>query len=144
MSEVEPGRRWPAKVLTVSDGVVAGTREDRSGAALADRLGAAGYEVVSRSVSADGAELLSRQSWRGNVRELRNFVLRLALLSREDTIDAAAIAPLLGGLQSSDIAAGERAAGIGVAAVGQGQCDRPHESRDSVLSPNHMPLKGLH
>ena len=56
MSEAESRRRWSAKVLTVSDGVVAGTREDRSGAALADRLGAAGFEVVGRSVSADGAE----------------------------------------------------------------------------------------
>lgn len=59
MSEAEPRRRWPAKVLTVSDGVVAGTREDRSGAALADRLGAAGFEVVGRSVSADGAEAVA-------------------------------------------------------------------------------------
>ena len=31
-------QRAPAKVLTVSDGVVAGTREDRSGAALEARL----------------------------------------------------------------------------------------------------------
>jgi molybdopterin adenylyltransferase len=44
----------PAKVLTVSDGVVAGTRDDRSGAALAERLVAAGYEVVDRQVVADG------------------------------------------------------------------------------------------
>jgi molybdenum cofactor synthesis domain-containing protein len=44
------------KVLTVSDGVVAGTREDRSGAALAERLGEAGYEVVDRRVVADGIE----------------------------------------------------------------------------------------
>jgi molybdopterin adenylyltransferase len=43
-----------AKVLTVSDGVVAGTREDRSGRALADRLAAAGYEVADRRVVADG------------------------------------------------------------------------------------------
>jgi len=45
-----------AKVLTVSDGVVAGTREDRSGAALAERLAAEGYEVVDRQVVADGTE----------------------------------------------------------------------------------------
>ncbi|HEX8802934.1 MAG TPA: MogA/MoaB family molybdenum cofactor biosynthesis protein [Acidimicrobiales bacterium] len=45
-----------AKVLTVSDGVVAGTREDRSGAALAGRLGAAGFAVVDRRVCADGVE----------------------------------------------------------------------------------------
>ncbi len=45
-----------AKVLTVSDGVIAGTREDRSGQALADALGAAGWEVVERRVVADGAD----------------------------------------------------------------------------------------
>jgi molybdopterin adenylyltransferase len=47
--------RWPAKVLTVSDGVMAGTRDDRSGEALADALVAAGFEVVERRVAADGA-----------------------------------------------------------------------------------------
>ena len=52
----EHERRWPAKVLTVSDGVVEGTREDRSGAALAERLAAAGFEVVERRVTADGVE----------------------------------------------------------------------------------------
>lgn len=45
-----------AKVLTVSDGVIAGTREDRSGAVLAERLAAAGYEVVERRAVADGVE----------------------------------------------------------------------------------------
>ena len=45
-----------AKVLTVSDGVVAGTREDRSGAALVDRLTAAGFEVVEHRVVADGLQ----------------------------------------------------------------------------------------
>jgi molybdopterin adenylyltransferase len=44
------------KVLTVSDGVAEGTREDRSGAALVARLTEAGFEVVDRAVSADGAE----------------------------------------------------------------------------------------
>ena len=45
-----------AKVITVSDGVVEGTREDRSGAALDERLTAAGYEVVERIVTADGRD----------------------------------------------------------------------------------------
>ena len=45
-----------AKVLTVSDGVVAGTRDDRSGAGLAGRLEAAGFTVVDRQVVADGTE----------------------------------------------------------------------------------------
>ena len=48
-----------AKVLTVSDGVVAGTRDDRSGAALVDRLAAAGYEVVDRQVTADGVDTVA-------------------------------------------------------------------------------------
>ncbi len=59
MSEAESRRRWPAKVLTVSDGVVAGTRDDRSGTALVDHLGAAGFEVVGRAVSADGVEAVA-------------------------------------------------------------------------------------
>jgi molybdenum cofactor synthesis domain-containing protein len=46
----------PAKVITVSDGVADGTREDGSGAALEERLAAAGYEVVERSVTGDGVE----------------------------------------------------------------------------------------
>jgi molybdenum cofactor synthesis domain-containing protein len=45
-----------AKVLTVSDGVVAGTREDRSGEALAGALEAAGFDVVDRRVTADGID----------------------------------------------------------------------------------------
>lgn len=46
--------RWQAKVVTISDGVVAGTREDRSGEALQAALEEAGFEVVERSVVADG------------------------------------------------------------------------------------------
>ena len=45
-----------AKVLTVSDGVVTGTREDRSGEALVERLDAAGFAVVDRRVVTDGAD----------------------------------------------------------------------------------------
>ena len=45
-----------AKVLTVSDGVIAGTREDRSGEALEALLAGAGYEVVERRAVADGTE----------------------------------------------------------------------------------------
>jgi molybdopterin adenylyltransferase len=45
-----------AKVLTVSDGVVHGTREDRSGAALVAELEGAGYAVVEQRVVADGVD----------------------------------------------------------------------------------------
>lgn len=50
---------WRAKVLTVSDGVAEGTREDRSGAALAERLAGAGFDVVERRVTADGVEAVA-------------------------------------------------------------------------------------
>ena len=42
----------PALVVTVSDGVVAGTREDLSGEAVAERLAGLGFEV-QRAVVAD-------------------------------------------------------------------------------------------
>jgi molybdenum cofactor synthesis domain-containing protein len=48
-----------AKILTVSDGVVAGTREDRSGAALEEQLQQAGFDVVERRVVGDGAEVVA-------------------------------------------------------------------------------------
>lgn len=43
-----------AKVLTVSDGVVHGTREDRSGAIVEAHLAEAGWEVVARMATEDG------------------------------------------------------------------------------------------
>ena len=56
---------------------------------------AAGEGLPRRQLTADAADLLSRQSWRGNVRELKNFIYRMALLAREDNVDAAALVPLL-------------------------------------------------
>ena len=56
MSDEARGAGLAAKVLTVSDGVVAGTRDDRSGVALVDRLQADGYDVVEHRVVADGVD----------------------------------------------------------------------------------------
>jgi len=53
------GVRHQAKVLTVSDGVVAGVREDRSGVALVDRLAGAGFEVIEHRLVSDGVEEVS-------------------------------------------------------------------------------------
>ena len=41
-----------AKVLTVSDGVAEGVRDDRSGRALVDRLSAGGFAVIDHRVVA--------------------------------------------------------------------------------------------
>lgn len=49
-----------ARVLTVSDGVAEGTREDRSGVALFERLEAAGFHVDDRRVCADGVESVAQ------------------------------------------------------------------------------------
>jgi len=48
-----------AKVLTVSDGVAEGVREDKSGRALVARLGEAGYDVVEHRVSPDGVDAVA-------------------------------------------------------------------------------------
>lgn len=53
------GKAWEAKVLTVSDGVVAGTREDTSGARLCDALVEAGFAVVDRRAVADGRDCVA-------------------------------------------------------------------------------------
>ena len=49
----------PALVVTVRDGVTAGTREDRSGEVVAERLGGLGFEV-SREVVADEPDEIAR------------------------------------------------------------------------------------
>lgn len=43
-----------AKVLTVSDGVASGTRDDGGGKAVAEALAAHGFEVVDRRIVPDG------------------------------------------------------------------------------------------
>lgn len=48
-----------ARVLVISTGVAAGTRDDRGGPALAELLTGAGYEVAPPVVVADGLEPVS-------------------------------------------------------------------------------------
>jgi molybdopterin adenylyltransferase len=54
--EESGARRIPAAVVTVSDGVRAGTRHDDSGDAVAGLLEAAGFDVVQRAVVSDERE----------------------------------------------------------------------------------------
>ncbi len=49
-----------AKVVTVSDGVFHGVREDRSGAALIQSLTVAGWEVTDHRIVADGVDSVSQ------------------------------------------------------------------------------------
>ncbi len=53
-------------------------------------LAQAGEEgLPRRSLSADAIAALETHTWRGNVRELRNVIYRLAVMARDDVIDAA-------------------------------------------------------
>jgi len=75
---------------------------------------AASEGLPRHRLSDDAAALLSRQPWRGNVRELKNFIMRLALLAREELIDESTVAGLLemtrpaetGTSDSTDLAGG--------------------------------------
>src|SRR3990170_2492022 len=52
--------RLPVALLTVSDGVAEGSREDVSGPAVADALDAAGFEGVRREVVPDARDRIER------------------------------------------------------------------------------------
>ena len=52
---------------------------------------AASEGLQYRSLSDEALERLEAREWRGNVRELRNAIYRLALMSREEVIEAATI-----------------------------------------------------
>ncbi len=56
---------------------------------------AASEGLPKHSLSDEAATVLSNQLWRGNVRELRNFIYRIALLVREDRIETEALQTLL-------------------------------------------------
>ena len=57
-----------AAVLTISDGVAAGAREDRSGAAAAAKLREQGFDLVERAVVPDEREEIARRlkAWVGS------------------------------------------------------------------------------
>lgn len=56
---------------------------------------AASEGLPHRQLDPAAAHLLMQQPWRGNVRELRNFVYRAALMGREETITVATARSLL-------------------------------------------------
>ena len=76
---------------------------------------AAGEGLPRRQLTDAAADLLARQPWRGNVRELKNFIYRLALLAREDVIDVSALMPLLDEDQAAEH--GEQSGNVGLDAA---------------------------
>lgn len=49
-----------------------------------------------RRLTGDAVRALEQRNWRGNVRELRNVIYRLALMARDDLIDASDLADIVG------------------------------------------------
>ena len=102
---------------------------------------AASEGLPRRQLTPDGAELLARQPWRGNVRELRNFIYRLALLAREERVDAEALAPLLArAIRSGEEA--DRGAGLDGAVTRWLEIERPASGTvyDAALAAFERPL----
>ena len=70
-------------------------REDIAALARHFLAQAAADGLPSRQLDTSAIALLERQPWRGNVRELRNVIYRVALMARESVVEAEALAPLL-------------------------------------------------
>ncbi|MDC0886373.1 sigma-54 dependent transcriptional regulator [Altererythrobacter sp.] len=66
--------------------------------------------LPARKISKGAISLLEKQPWRGNVRELRNLIYRLALMARDEIIDAGLTEEIVGRDTSGALA--ERASGI--------------------------------
>ncbi|OBV12578.1 sigma-54-dependent transcriptional regulator [Erythrobacter dokdonensis] len=71
-------------------------REDIGALAQHFLILAAEDGLPRRSLGPEAIARLEQRSWRGNVRELRNVVYRLALMAREDRIDAETLADIVG------------------------------------------------
>ena len=101
---------------------------------------AAGEGLPRRRIDAEGAVALERRPWRGNVRELRNAVYRLALLAREDTIDGDAVEAVLGAARDATTAASP--VGLAEALDLWLRETRPPEGRlyDSAIAELERPL----
>ncbi|MCL4672182.1 MAG: sigma-54 dependent transcriptional regulator, partial [Sphingomonadaceae bacterium] len=69
-------------------------------------LGLAASEgLPSRTLDTSAIDALRTHPWRGNVRELRNTVFRLALMARDDIIDGQAVRDVIGETIASRVTA---------------------------------------
>ena len=105
---------------------------------------AAAEGLPRRILSAEAIEVLSQQPWRGNVRELRNFIYRLALLAREDIIDVAALEPMLAAVPRHEETTASTPTAVdldGAVAQWLGKNNPPHGTiYDSALAAFERPL----
>ena len=102
---------------------------------------AASEGLPRRRLDDAAAHYLARQPWRGNVRELRNFIFRLALLVRDELIDAEVLEAFLGeagSLPPPGIGAADM--GAAVAAWWQAARPAPGQVYDAALANFERPL----
>ncbi len=91
-------------------------REDIQALAQHFLILAAEDGLPRRQLAPEAVTRLEQRSWRGNVRELRNVIYRLALMAREEIIDATTIADVIGEEAPLPLAAGSAGNdGIGTA-----------------------------
>jgi two-component system nitrogen regulation response regulator GlnG len=94
-------------------------REDIGALAQHFLVQAAEDGLPRRVLTPDAIERLEARSWRGNVRELRNVVYRLALMAREERIDGDAVSDIIGPeLGPAMMAQGEGQGSFGAALAG--------------------------
>ncbi|WP_379921336.1 sigma 54-interacting transcriptional regulator [Erythrobacter sp. R86502] len=71
-------------------------REDISALVQHFLIAAAEDGLPRRTLTTHAIEQLEQRNWRGNVRELRNVVYRLALMAREERIDTDSVIDIIG------------------------------------------------
>ena len=99
-------------------------RRDDVGALAQHFLAQAEAEgLPRRGIDASAVAALKSRPWRGNVRELRNAVFRLALLARQNTIDRMAVEEALGPAQTAISA--ETPAGLSAALIAWIAAEQP-------------------
>lgn len=104
-------------------------------------LGQAAAEGLPlRALTSRAAALLCSRPWRGNVRELRNFIYRAALLSREDEIDEDTVQQLLADSARENPPAGTGDIGEVVAAWLKGTVFAPGTLYHAALAVLEKPL----
>lgn len=92
-------------------------REDIEALAQHFLILAAEDGLPRRQLSADAVKQLEQRNWRGNVRELRNVIYRLALMAREDVIDGPSVADIIGDEAHAPMPAAQQGEGSIAAAV---------------------------
>lgn len=94
-------------------------REDIAALAQHFLILAAEDGLPRRVLTPEAIERLEQRNWRGNVRELRNVVYRLALMAREERIDADGVNDIIGPeIAPANMSLGDGRGGFGAALAG--------------------------